>query len=264
MSNRIQTIALQTEPEVPLPGKFRGTRKCSANDFKDAMTTIFILQPLRFPTDAIKILYVSTFFQEAAQTWFKALRDSNDESLSTLQSFWSVFDARFGKTFVKEEAEFKLLHASQRKNERVDEFNNRFLQLTNRVSFDDAALRGIYMKAINSEILQGLYRLQTIPATLNEAMKASELIDSQNRQLNVLFNENTSRHKPTFQDSHREFRTDSNAMDISNIRVRKIDSAEKQRRIDNHLCLYCGDADHLLEQCKKKPRSSSKNFQARR
>lgn len=96
-------IVLQTEPDVFLPNKFRGSRKCSASDFKDSVEIFFHHQPRRFPTEEIKVLFISRFFVDSALTWFKALRKSND-------FLWTAFHARFENYFVDEEAESKLLN----------------------------------------------------------------------------------------------------------------------------------------------------------
>lgn len=252
-----RTIVLQTEPEVPLPPKFRGSRKCSASDFKEMLNTIFLLQPIRFNNDDMKILYVSTFLLDAALTWYKNLRASHDPCLESLESFWIAFDHRFGLSYVQEESESRLLDIVQGNKERVDEYNHRFLNLASRTDFCDAALRSIYIKSLRQDVLFHFFHLHPAPPTLNEAMRAAELIDSNNRQFKnsrSIVEGRTSAHQSRPKSSK------GNAQPT----LRKIDSAEKQRIIDNNLCLYCGDDDHLVENCKKRLNTQSKNYQARR
>lgn len=258
-------VVLQTEPEVSLPNKFQGSRKCSATDFKDSVETIFHLQPRRFPTDEVKILFISTFLVDSAHTWFKSLRKSNDPALLSLSSFWNAFQSRFGNLFVDEEAESKLLNLTQGKKERVDEFNLRFLTIASMVNFDDRAFRGIYMKAISPDILEHLFHVSPFPETFQEIMRESELIDSRNRQIALRRVPPSSSFTRSFQNlEHPKQRTtfpESHQMDISAIKVVKLDDAEKKRRQELNLCRYCGDSSHQAIQC---PKLQSKNLPARR
>lgn len=161
-----RTIVLQTEPEFPLPPKFRGSRKCSASDFKEMLNTIFLLKPVRFSSDDMKILYVSTFLLDAALTWFKNLRMTHDPCLDSLESFWTAFDHRFGLSYVQEESESRLLEIVQGGKERVDEYNHRFMNLASRTEFCDAALRSIYTKSLRRDILFHFFHLHSVPSLL--------------------------------------------------------------------------------------------------
>lgn len=262
-------IVLQSEPEVPPPNKFRGSRKCSASDFQDSVETIFLLQPRRFGNDEIRILYISTLLSESALSWFRGLRTREDPLLDSLEAFWIGFNERFGSSFVDEEAESKLLNLTQGKKERVDEFNLRFLNSSSSVNFDDRAFRGIYMKAISPDILEHLFHLQPFPETLQEIMRASELIDSRNRQIAIRRSAfappSVSKTAPTAPNTFAPVRNfqnhQDNQMDVTNVETRSVDEDERQRRRRLNLCRYCGGDDHQLESC---PKLSAKNEAARR
>ena len=93
-------------------------------------------------------------------------------------------------------------------------------------------------------------------------MRAAELIDSNNRRFK------DSRSLTEARTSSKQTKPKSSDGKSLNgnppSTLRNIDSAEKQRIIDNNLCLYCGDDDHLVENCKKRLNTQSKNYQARR
>ncbi|OMH80287.1 hypothetical protein AX774_g6280 [Zancudomyces culisetae] len=67
-----QTASFQkafiSEPKVPTPEKFSGGRKDNVKNFLSTVRTVFKLQPSRFPTEHIKVLYIGTLLTDGAQT----------------------------------------------------------------------------------------------------------------------------------------------------------------------------------------------------
>ena len=128
-SSSPSVVYMHNEPDVPLPAKFSGSRRSSAIDFKKSMSKLFFLQPRRFPTDEIRIVYLSTFFTDSAKLWYQALEDSQSLVLQTLETFWVAFQNRFGNPLASEEQKNKLLSSRQGRSEPIEEFNSRFLTL---------------------------------------------------------------------------------------------------------------------------------------
>ena len=270
MSRKEQNVVfLQTEPEVPLPPKFNGARTNSASDFKDSMDRIFFLQPRRFPTDDIKIIYLSSFFTDAAKLWYQALHGANSPCLQSVDSFWPVFMNRFGNPLASEDQKIKLLSCRQGKFEPIEDFNSRFLTLTLNINFNDEALRCMYIQAIGADTLEKLYDQEHVPISLADTMSICEMIESRRRQIN--------KRRNLFSDRRNMFSTSRGTPDPMNNALTKakneipllptaqdsterrgpLSDAEKQRRRTSGLCLYCGAADHSIIAC------PAKNTQAR-
>ena len=268
-------VYLQNEPDVPLPAKFNGSRRSSSIDFKKSMTKLFFLQPRKFPSDEIRIVYLSTFFTDSAKLWYKSLEDSDSSVLQTLEAFWVAFQNRFGNPLASEEQKNKLLVCRQGRSEPIEEFNSRFHTLTLNVNFNDEALRSIYLQAILAETLEKLYDQDSLPSTLEEMMSLCELIESRRRQVqnrrNMLIGRpNFKVHQPlsTTADGSSQLNPSSTSSNLpskgnsptNNPEQRgPLSDEERQRRRSLGLFNYCGENRHFLSKCPKK----SKNFPGR-
>lgn len=120
---------------------------------------MFTLQPIRFPTDRIKTIFISTLLKDSALVWFKSQRQRDETFLDNLELFWTSFESRFGLSLLEEEQESRLLNISLRRNESIDEFHTRFMYLATIVNYEDRPLRGIYLKALNHELLDHFFHL---------------------------------------------------------------------------------------------------------
>jgi hypothetical protein len=87
---RDHEFIVSSEPEIPLPDSYNGSRTVSsASNFKEAMELVFVLQPRRFPSVNIKLAYVTAFLKYSALAWIKYIRQNED--CTTMDSFWTAF-----------------------------------------------------------------------------------------------------------------------------------------------------------------------------
>ena len=256
------SVLLQQEPEVPLPSKFSGSRKDSASDFKREFTRLFVLQPNRFPSDAIKILYISSFLTRSAKIWYQTLEEKESPALENLDVFWTTFMDRFEIVLAIDERQFKINHCKQGRNEAIEEFNERYGALAMKLNYNDEALIGIYVNAISPDILEKLQYYEKIPATLEATMAACEVIDSRRRQVQQRRQMDFTSANVNTANVRTDSKPNSNASSQSTESRGPLTDEEKQRRRSLGLCLYCGESGHLVANCPKS--SSSKNPSARK
>lgn len=254
---RNQPSVPSVEPEVQPPKFFKGSRSCSVSDFKDALQTMFLLQPRRFPDDNVKVLFISTLLRDSALVWYKSLRMRNDPALRSTSAFWEAFTTRFEPTLLEEELENRLLNITLRQNESIEEFNARFFNLATIVAYEDRALRGIYMNALTPDLLTHLHHMNPIPKTLADTIQAVEIIDSRNRQIMARKARFSKSSPPKKQESPATTTPPtSEPTSTSGIKFKKLDRAEIERRKSLNLCIYCGQPGHAITEC---PVKKSKN-----
>lgn len=283
MSTRNNAVVLVREPEVPLPSRFKGSKTCSAKHFRNALDTIFVLQPASFPSDPVKVIYIAAFFEGPALSWYLRLVDDGNPSLQSVSEFWDLFLARFKSTVTETDAEVNLLRIRQRNGERISEFNARFMDLSNKVPYEERSLRGIYLHSLNRAILTEFDRVLTPPTHLDEVMQLCELLESRQRRLEYLFpdpitisrstnhvrrsnnattvsipRETSGTTKLTTPESNQVTQR-HNSGNRSTPRRDHLSDSERQNRLENNLCLYCGESGHHIGNCPTRPSAAPKN-----
>ena len=241
-SNNNSPAYLHPEPELPPPEKFFGQKRCSVARFRKDMERTFALQPRRYPTLEIQLLYISAFLGGPAQLWFDTQTDNHSACMSSLPLFWEALSKRFSTTLITEQAASRLLRIRQRPTESLEDFNARFLNLAQAVpNYSDAPLRGIYLEAVQPEIMKQLIFLNPLPNTLDETMQACAMIDGRSRQF-LQHNNYPTR--------IRTQEAGSRPDPVEHFRG-PISAEEKDRRKRLNLCLFCGDNKHQIDACPK-------------
>ncbi|KAK0538959.1 hypothetical protein OC835_001272 [Tilletia horrida] len=73
-----QTPALKTKaPKLPEPRTFNGSRNTRAlTDYPYDVKQHFKVDPRKYPTDELKIIFAASFLKDSARTWYQTLDDS--------------------------------------------------------------------------------------------------------------------------------------------------------------------------------------------
>jgi len=244
------------EPKISLPEKFDGTR----NKFRGWLNSIrlmFALQPGRYPTDIIKIQTIGTYLTGTAQAWMAPLVERQDHALLDFDAFINQMQAVFGDTDRTRSAESKLERLRQTRS--ATEYSADFRQLSCDVSWNDDALMARFRMGLKDDV-KDLMLAMPPAITLNHMMEQAVQCDNRLYERRM----EKSRSRQTFQGSPTTFTTTtivdhSEPMQIDAARPRgPLTPQERQRRIDNNLCLYCGKAGHIAKTCPIKSRTTTR------
>jgi Retrotransposon gag protein len=236
-------------PDVP---KFDGNPKKS-NQFISQLQVFFYLQQKRFADGLARSYYFGLRCEGSAAVWFNSILIGGNAK--HIMSDYDLFVEEFKKTFDDptraHDAERKLLTMSQGKRsvaQMVPEFKiNVFI-----AGWQQENLFRIFLNTLNENVRDELLK-ETRPPTFDAFVERAIAIDRQ------LFERAYDRR--TRQNRFQNIRPSSDNMEVDNLNIQsktfgKLSSAERSRRINNNLCLYCGGSGHSAQNC---PNKKSKN-----
>jgi hypothetical protein len=92
------------------------------------------------------------------------------------------------------------------------------------------------------------------PRTLNEAISQAVKCDNRlfQRRQDQRSRQHTARYAPTMSASSVNSHSEVEDMQIDAVRVKSLTLEEKKRRMEEGLCLYCGEEGHRAGNCPKK------------
>jgi hypothetical protein len=253
------------EPKLPSPDKFNGNLRDLKN-FIASVENIITLQPSRFPTEEIKVRYVGTLLTGDALTWFRTQATPPSFMPNKLPAFWVLLSATFGDPCAQWTARNKLKLLKQGKLSCV-QFTTKFKHIALESGYDNIALLQMYHDGLNDSIKDALSQSVDVPSELDIYAQLCIRID--NRQ----FARRMEKHNSNSGNSGMQFRPTTKVtqpyqsypsgpvpMQLDSIQTySKLTPEEKQKRMSQGLCLYCGFPGHIAKACPKKSKPSHPN-----
>ncbi len=225
-----------TSPRLAFPDKFDGTSsKCKG--FLLQCSMFVNQQPLLYPIDDSRTAFVCSLLTGRALEWATAVwRDDH----SVFPTF-SVFIQRFKEVFEhpaggKEVGE-QLISLRQGRGTAAD-YALSFRTLAAQTGWPDDPLKLHFCKGLNAE-------LQTELACRNDGKTLDQFIDLAIRIDNLIHKRCPQRHLSTATD----MTTSSSDHEPMLIGFTHLSVEERERRIRQNLCLYCGLSGHLRATC---------------
>ncbi|OMH83725.1 Retrotransposon-derived protein PEG10 [Zancudomyces culisetae] len=237
------------EPKVPSPEKFSGSRKDNVKNFLSTVSTVFKLQPSRFPTDHVKVLFIGTLLTEGAQTWFRTLQESRHPILFQYDNFVAQLDRTFGEPNAVWVAQNKLNNLRQGKS-RCLAFTNQFKSIALETDYNEPALLKSYYEGLNDEIKDALSTLESHPPGFEDFAALCIRIDNRIYQRKA----EKIKIKPWIPPSHFSNR-EITRMDVDSMGIKRVSESERDNRMYNRLCFYCGGDKHTVSTCPRKFRN---------
>jgi hypothetical protein len=244
-------VLQRKEPRVSLPDKFDGTRS-KFRGFVNQIRLITILQPERYPTEEARVGLVGTLLTGQALSWFAPLFEKRSPILSNFESFLEAFAEAFGEHDKVRWATTKIRSLRQGARS-ASVYASDFRQLASDINWGEEALVSQFYWGLRDDVKDLLLTLPD-PQTLNEAISQAVKCDNrlfQRRQ------DQRPRHQATRYDATMTTRSlgshlEAEDMQIDAARVRTLTPEEKKRRMEEGLCLYCGEEGHKVGNCPKK------------
>ena len=171
------TRLLETEKKakVPKPHDYDGDRQKLPTFCREAETYI-IDQRLDGDRDTEKAInIIAGYMTGNAASWYTiayATRSQNEKMWESREEFWTDMKARFGESDPTFAARTKLSRMKQGSRS-VQSYSSSFNELALLTGYNDEALVQEYFKGLNTDILQGIFRRDTIPDSLEKAIAAA-------------------------------------------------------------------------------------------
>ncbi|OMH78677.1 Retrotransposon-derived protein PEG10 [Zancudomyces culisetae] len=257
----VQSMTVSREPRVADPEYYNGNRDHLRN-FISQVNLVIEAQPSRFPSDKQKVVFVSTFLRGAAFSWLQPYLESRTPvpMLTDFELFTEELHRVFGNPHQASTAERQLRRLRQT-NSAVN-YATDFRRLSTLTNWNDSALCSQYYEGLKDEVKDQLARFDRAE-NLNELIDLSIKVDNRlfERQLERTHRSRFAFNQPTIprSDPTSPHQPHTQPMEIDGTSTRRppITPEERQRRRDNNLCLYCGNPDHIIAICPRRPQNRS-------
>jgi hypothetical protein len=258
------------EPKINSPAPFKGNKSLS-EEFILKCDQIFATCHRTYHDDDTRLAFVFNLLEGDAYQWLKPALLAQDKPkwISTWLSFRSELLKTYADSDAKETSRYKLKTLKQTSS--ASAFAPDFKRYSMYLDWSDETLRQTFFDGLKSDVQDRLLSPQRFGTF-------SDLVDSAIEWDNLLFNRRRSTNKSsTYVDvTHRPSTSAPRSttsvttstsikpsvavgpwpMDIDTIQAKgPLTQAEKDRRRQNNLCLYCGQAGHQLKDCRLKPSS---------
>src|SRR5271154_158113 len=271
------------------PDTFDGSDPRKLNNFI-LLCNLFFRNDPSYSDDESKVTFALSYLRGTALDYFEpALMDSDDvpEWLDDWSMFVRNLRTQFGPHDPTADGEDSIDNLKMRENQRILKYNVEFNRLAVQTGWNDSVLRHRYYSGL-AERIKDVMGQQGKPPTLTEMKTLAQAIDSRlwERLREKSRSDNKSQpksdNKPSAKSDNKSASSDpkknnnSNSSGNSNKQAAKpststvnpiadkvgkdgkLNTTERQRRIDNNLCLYCGGTGHKADECKKTSSSAAK------
>jgi hypothetical protein len=272
--------------KVREPDPFDGADSRKLRAFLVLCQLNFRARPTAYASDEAKVNYALSYLKGTALDWFEPaiIEDLHEPWMDDWSAFVRILRRNFGPADPVGDAEDDIVNLRMKDTQRIAKYNVDFNRLAALTRWDDAPLRHAYYRGLPARIKDILAHSDK-PATLDALRIAAQNIDIRHweRRAEISREQPQSSKKsdnPTSSDKSKSENkksfnqgksSSSSASNRSNSRPDnsrttgsssfnnlsdilgkdgKLKPQERQRRIDNKLCLRCGKPDHMAKDCK--------------
>jgi hypothetical protein len=236
------------------PPEFDGRDKRAANTFLTHLQLHFLATPHLFPNDRSKVLFASTYLRGHAFAWIEPhLLKQDDPIIQSWEAFQEAFLSSLGDPDRERTLTRDLQALVQTGSAAV--YTTEFFRLSAFLGWNDQALQAQYYSGLKPEVKDALALSDKTLTTVQDLANFAIRIDNrlfERRQENRR-NPNLMRHTPI----PTTIRTPTLSpagptpmvLDANRPRFQSLSPDERQHRIRNGLCLYCGQKGHMAIAC---------------
>jgi hypothetical protein len=236
------------------PPKFTGGAESLA-DLLFHCEMEFAVRPATYSSERVKVYYLISHLTGHTFTWARTLNQERSPLLSTFEKFATELQKIHGKSaeFSTAEAESKLEKLKQTKS--CSDYAALFDQYTAILKFNDDAKLALFKRGLKPALRTALASLNETFDEYDELRDAAIRIDQQHHQLHTNSPAaTTSAGSPQQSSSKNKKRgkDKNNSTTSSNSSTSRgpLTKEEREHRKKNNLCLYCGNAGHIVSNCK--------------
>ena len=232
--------------------------------FLTRLASYFVTHKSEFPNDTARVLFASSCMDGDAYKWFTfyleeyLFKPSNkrDDETNELFTDYGKFQAKLKTVFSPPERTRAAVRKIKtlRQTGSATRYAAEFLQHANQTDWDEAPLVEAFHSGLKDHVKEIFHiRGQTFD-DLETIMAQAKVVDNRNyeRQLEKKgYDKDRVNHWPKSPRNNRQDRGDPMQLDAT-FKKGKLDNKERESRMRNKQCLYCGIAGHQVKDCRKK------------
>lgn len=235
------------EPHVTNPPTYDGDPN-SCRPFLSQCSIIFALQPRKYATEESRVAYVITLLCGRAREWATAVWDAQAPFCQSFDDFRVEMLKLFDRSAQGEAAAAHLVRLTQA-NRSVTDYSIQFQTLAAACGWNEAALRAQFLEGLRDEI-QDEIATHDLPRSLDDLIELALRVEN---RLSYRRHRRSLRHRVLQEDSTASTTPSSPATtpvpEPMQLGRMKLSPKERERRLVNGLCLYCGNAGHQAKNC---------------
>ncbi len=212
---------------------------------------VFMLYPERFNDDSTKVIYIISRLYGTAMTWAASLIENHDPCLNNYDSFIGKMKSFFGNNDATFIANQKLRSIKQKRLGDIRNYIIEFNRYADESSWNEEAKMDAFLNGLNEQIATRILEMFPGPSTLSRLQTIASRIDCRIFAHRQFFNNNRNYSNNRRNNSNNNKRSNFNKRHSNQNKKFKgpLSKEEKDRRRRENLCLYCGSADHLVDNC---------------
>lgn len=267
--------------KIKEPSSFTG-KVSEVITFVTEMRQRFSYNPAAYPTEYHKCMYFGSYLASGApKQWFQGCCEADPVFLEDFDNFVEAFKRHFGDSDLQGTVRRQLNALKQMGSAAT--YAARFRELVVHLDLTEQSKVDMFFKGLKESVGYGL-TIAGKPSTIDDLISHAIKLDNDLYQYNTNTKKKssaqdhskprdhtpkapTSSHTTTTTSHSQSTSSDVVPMDIDAVRTAPrgpLSAAERQRRLDNKLCLYCGEAGHLVSACpKSKSRPKTDRKEAR-
>ena len=239
------------EPKASMSDKFDGTR-ANFRGFVQQVRLYLRLYHSRYPDGFTQVAFIGTLLSGNARSWFAPLLEKDSPILYNLEAFLERFTAAFGDSDRERVAERKIQNLRQGSRSAAI-YAAEFQQLTCDLDWNDKAYMTRFRYGLRDDVknlLITMPKVDTLEELISQAIVCdNRLFELRQERRSSWRNDGAFTACPRSPENHS---TGPEPMQIDTVRFKTLTSEEKKRRMEEGLCLYCGDGGHRAGNCPKK------------
>ncbi len=229
------------------PAPYSGSAK-ECNGFILQCNLTFEMQPLLYPTDSSKVAFIISLLAGPALQWAETIWAQSGPIVQSLQNFMIHFREVFGKVDGDTSVGEQLYHFQQGSTS-IAEYSLKFRTLAAASGWNERSLLTTYRLGLEPRL-----RLQL--AAYDDTCGIEKFIQLSVRcsdRMQSCFAVPQIATSNAFLRQPEPFHPPEPATEPMIIDRQRISSAERQRRLTQGLCLYCGAQGHIILACPLRP-----------
>lgn len=257
------------EPFIPIPARYNGDPGTCAQ-FLHQCSLVFTQQPSTYNTPQSKISFVMSLLTGQAAAWALAISNQHSDALTDFGTFTEEMKRTFDHPVRGRQAVGQLLDLQQG-TDSVSQYAIQFRILAAESGWGDSALQAIFVKGLASDIKDELVLREDSPS-LNYTIELATKIDNRIRERSREKQEARRRRIPTSSPlatsgglhgtvsnapEPRPSSLPTTAEEPMQLGRTRLTPAERQRRMQEKRCLYCGQDGHFVNNCPEVPKGKA-------
>ena len=239
------------EPKASMPDKFDGTRS-NFRGFVQQVRLYLRLYPFRYPDGFTQVAFIGTLLSGNARSWFAPLLEKDSPVLYNLEASMKRFTTAFGDSDREGVAERKIQNLRQGSRSAAI-YAAEFQQLTCDLDWNDKAFMTRFRYGLRDDVknlLITMPKVDTLEELISQAIICdNRLFELRQERRSSWRNDGAFSAFPRGPENHS---TGPEPMQIDAVRVKSLTPEERKRRMEEGLCLYCGERGHRAGGCPKK------------